>query len=139
MPSKDGWNHNRDHDKIRLGRKEYRNMEEWTRPCAVCGEAFSIFVRANGNGLVNSSFGLRTCQKHRGEKPGVGGVPAPGEFDALRTANATMREELDGLYVRLREVFEELQVCKAKLSAYELQPAMAAIKCEAVQKLPWEL
>ncbi len=127
MPTKDGWTHQRDHDKVQLGRKQYRNMEEWSRPCAVCGEPFSIFTRANGSGVVNSSFGLRTCQSHRGERPGAVGTPATGEVEGLRTANATMREELDGLYSVVRDLRE-------RLSKYELGPAMAA----QAGKMPWE-
>lgn len=148
MPTKDGWTHHIDHEKVTLGRKQYRNMEEWQRPCMVCAEPFSIFVRANGNGMVNSSFGLRTCNAHRGERPGANGTADPGEVAKLRSANATMREELDGLYIRLREVFEELQVSKAKLATYELGPAMAAQAVDfdagrdttnsALPKLPWE-
>jgi hypothetical protein len=118
MASKDGWTHDRDHDKVQLGKKQYRNMEEWARPCAVCGEKFSIFVRANSG--TNSSFGLRTCKVHRGERPGANGMAAPGEVDALRTANATMREELDGLYVQLKEL-------RDRLAKYELPAVMAVV------------
>lgn len=151
MPSKEGWTHDLDHDKITLGRKAYRNMEEWSRPCAVCGEKFSIFVRASG-GVINSSFGLRTCKVHRGERPGAYGSAAPGEVQTLRSANVTMREELTGLYERMREQFEELQVCKAKLASFyaNAEPFVLSpevVGCEPVQnttnsalpsKLPWE-
>ncbi len=116
MPTKDGWTHDRDHEKIKLGKKSYRNMEEWSRPCAVCGEKFSIFVTTGSEG--NSSFGLRTCKTHRGERGG-----APEELQTLRTANATMTAELAGLYVRVRELQE-------RLGKYELAPMMT--------KMPWE-
>lgn len=143
MPSKDGWTHDRDHDKVQLGKKQYRNMEEWSRPCAVCGEKFSIYVRGNApGGLVNSSFGLRTCRTHRGEKPGTAGMPAPGEVDTLRTANATMSEELTGLYARLREQGDTIDMLQDMLSRYELGPAMAAAAAAYVKpvqlKMPWE-
>jgi hypothetical protein len=73
-----------------------------------------------------------------------------------------MSEELQGLYGRVKDQFEEIQVLKAKLAKYELGPAMAAqvhiseigrrpndagIGCDPVQnttngalpsKLPWE-
>lgn len=132
MPSKEGWTHERDHEKITLGKKQYRNMEEWTRPCCVCGEKFAIYTRTNGD-IINSSFGLKTCKPHRGERPGVGGMADPGEVQRLRAANATMTEELEGLYERVRLQFEEIQVIKARLATYELAPAMHAIGCEAVQ------
>lgn len=120
MPSKDGWTQVRDHEKITLGRKTYRNMEEWSRPCAACGAPFEIFVRTNA-GMVNSSFGLRTCKEHRGQKPAPGtSTPLNEEFQRVMMANKIMQEELDGLY--------------ARLAKYELPAAMR----EAAKKMPWE-
>ena len=155
MPSKDGWTLERDHNKITLGKKEYRNMEEWARPCGVCGEKFNIYVRANG-GMVNSSFGLKTCKEHRGQKI-VGGVLDTEELEKLRMANNVMKDELDGLYARNAALFAELQIVKAenatlrnKFAPYELQPAMeraAAFPADIVgqqllqkfkEKMPWE-
>ena len=155
MPSKDGWTLERDHNKITLGKKEYRNMEEWTRPCGVCGEKFNIYVRANG-GMVNSSFGLKTCKEHRGQKI-VGGVLDTEELEKLRMANKVMKDELDGLYARNSALFAEVQILKAenetlrnKFAPYELQPAMerqAALPADVVgqqllqkfkEKMPWD-
>ena len=128
MPSKDGWVHDRDHEKITLGKKQYRNMEEWSRPCGICAEKFSIFVRTNNNGTVNSSFGLRTCKQHRGEKI-TGGIVAADmpAMETLKMANKCMTEELDGLYAENKDL-------KTRLARYELQPAMEA----AQNKMPWD-
>jgi hypothetical protein len=146
MPSKDGWTHERDHDKVTLGRKQYRNMQEWSRPCAICGEKFTIHVRASDD-VVNSSFGLRTCKNHRGQKIGGGVVVATDE--ALRAAYLKLEEthsmlverweglqplydELQQFYgVQLKEIAElkrENADLRTRLSRYELGPRLAAIQ-----------
>lgn len=160
MPSKDGWVNERDHDKITLGKKQYRNMEEWSRPCSVCGEKFAIFVRGNTNS-VNASFGLRTCKEHRGQKTGAPGVVVSSEaVDALKKelaeaydANMETMKTLGGLrrfaneafglsligdainqesvMAAYSKVYGELQALKA---VHELKPALEAIK----NKMPWE-
>lgn len=144
MPSKDGWTLELQHDKVQLGRKAYRNMEEWSRPCGVCGEKFSIFTRAN-EASPSASFGLRTCKPHRGQKIAGGTFVTIGpEIDGLRMANAVMKEELDGLYVRHSDLFAETQELKARLATYELGPAMdnlARYNGADVRpriKMPWE-
>lgn len=124
MPTKDGWSLEREHDKITLGKKQYRNMEEWSRPCAVCAERFSIHTRA---GATSSSFGLRTCKEHRGRVLVAG---EPGELERLKMENSTMRQELDPIYARNRELFEENQQLKARLAKYELP--------EMLKNMPWE-
>lgn len=163
MPSKDGWVNDREHDKVTLGKKQYRNMEEWSRPCAVCGEKFNIFVRANAN-AVNASFGLRTCKEHRGQRVGAAGVViSTEETDTLKKelaeayeANAEMSSSAAGLRRFANEafglslvgpainydsvtaayakVYGDMQELKARLAKYELAPAMEAVK----NKLPWE-
>lgn len=126
MPSKDGWTMDREHEKITLGKKSYRNMEEWSRQCVVCGAKFSIFTRANAESL-NSSFGLKTCEAHRGQRPGtVQGLPDPNEFEKMRAANATMTQELTDLHAYSKALFEDNQRLKARLATYELQGAMEA-------------
>lgn len=140
MPSKEGWTHERDHDKVTLGKKQYRNMEEWSRPCALCGNPFSIFVRT-GAGELNSSFGLRTCKDHRGQKIPGGSVTDGPEIEALRMSNAVMKQELDGAYAQAKTLFEENQVLKARLARYELQGAIQehATNSEPASNLtfPW--
>lgn len=126
MPNKDGWTMDREHEKITLGKKNYRNMEEWSRPCAVCGAKFFIYTQAKASN-INSSFGLKTCAAHRGQRPGaVQGLPDPNEFERLRTANANMTQELAELHPYNKELFEEVQRLKARLATYELQGAMEA-------------
>lgn len=128
---------------VRIKGKEYKNLVEFRRPCQSCGELFSVYVTgkiANGHADSNS-FGLKNCDKHRRNKTGA----ENDEVETLRTANATMAEELRGLYERGRLQFEEIQVLKAKLAVYELAPAMAAVGCETVQNtksgsltFPWQ-
>lgn len=102
----------------------YKNLTRFTRLCAVCGEPFSIFVTAKiAAGQADSnSFGLTTCEKHRRNKTNT------SEVDTLRTANATMKDELAGLYERVREL-------EARLAKYELPAAMRAADVSA--KPPW--
>jgi hypothetical protein len=102
--------------------REYKNLIEFKRPCASCGEPFSIYVTskiANGHADSNS-FALKNCEKHRRNRSAAD----ESEVETLRTANVTMREELTGLYEQVRTQFEELQICKAKLAQYELPAAL---------------
>ena len=121
--------------------KNYKNLTEFSRPCQSCGDAFSIFVTtkiANGHADSNS-FALKNCPKHRRNR-----TPTDeSEVDTLRTANVTMREELTGLYATNKELFDELQVCKAKLAQYELPAALGQAQNgttspSSLPKHPWE-
>lgn len=117
-----------------IGKKTYKDLVEFSRPCATCSELFSIFVTAKiaGGHADSNSFGLKNCTKHRRNKTGAQG----DEVDTLRMANQVMSDELSGLYVRDKEQFAEIQALKARLAGYELQGAMIAV---AVQnKMPWE-
>lgn len=150
--SRDGWTHRADHDSVYINGKQYRNMQEWTRPCVVCGEAVTAYEK---KGMVDASsrFGNRTCKNHRGLLPALergfivwnaelkgivpgascvsGTVPA-AELETLRTANATMKEELDCLYAANKELRE-------KLAKYEPGPALeAAVPAVRTYKLPPE-
>lgn len=66
--TRDGWQHEKDHDSIQLGGRQYRNMKEWSRPCAICGAKYSVFEKA-GSVDANSRFGNKTCDEHRGLLP----------------------------------------------------------------------
>lgn len=63
--TREGWTEVREHDSIYLGSKQYRNMKEWSRPCAICGSRFSAFEKV-GQVDANSRFSNRTCEAHRG-------------------------------------------------------------------------
>lgn len=111
---------------VTIGKKTYKNLIEFTRPCQTCNEPFPIYVTskiANGHADSNS-FGLKNCPAHRRNRTATD----EQEIETLRTANVTMREELTGLYEQMRTQFEELQVCKAKLAQYELGPALEAVE-----------
>lgn len=152
MPSKDGWTLEREHDKITLGKKQYRNMEEWSRPCAVCAEKFFIYVRA-GAQSVNSSFGLRTCKDHRGQRTGaVGSVANDEELAAVKKeldeayeANLELMQQAGGVRKAIHETlglsllgdairYDTVKAAIESLKAkYELQAAVEA----TAKKLPW--
>lgn len=125
--------------------KSYKNLIEFKRPCVTCSQSFSIFVTSKiaGGHADSNSFGLKNCEQHRRNKSIADG----GETDVLRTANVTMREELTGLYVRNKQLFDEAQVLKGRLAVYELSGAMLDI-CRGdlghtsnsvlLPKMPWE-
>jgi hypothetical protein len=159
--NREGWVETAQHDSVQLNGKQYRHMKEWQRPCAICGEKYSVFEKV-GQVDANSRFSNRTCDLHRGLLPAfekgfiawdstvrcvVAGFACTGvgEPDKLRMANSTMKEELAGLYSRNSELFSEVQVLKARLAQYELPAAMRAIGCETVQNTtgsnltyPWQ-
>lgn len=125
--TRDGWTEVVTHTSIVLHGKQYRNMREWCRPCVVCKSNFSSFESA-GRTDANSQFSNKTCPAHRGLLPALergfivwsdslkGIVPGAScvstevpavrseELETLRTANTTMKEELDGLYMQLKEL-----------------------------------
>lgn len=149
MPTRDGWTMDREHEKVQLGRKSYRNMEEWSRQCVVCGTKFSIFTRQNAES-INSSFGLKTCPEHRGQRPTGAGPLEHGDFNCVMMANANMTQELAELHAYAKTLFEENQQLKARLAPYELQGAMEAhadglvssvpqsTTNSVLSKMPWE-
>lgn len=103
-----------------------------TRACATCAAEISIDVtkHALDGSKKNAGLLLRNCPKCRAERKAGGpgsrggnsrptaGVAAPvqatiaagmsqistAELETLRTANATMKEELEGLYMQLKEL-----------------------------------
>lgn len=119
-------------------------------------------------GASSNNFGMKNCEKHRlrrvqhdgrdlGAPAHITGFArvtvengkyiteqaAPGtlaeELERLRTANVTMKAELDNLYPVHKETFEKLQVVeaenvalKARLAQYELPAALAQ-----QNKMPW--
>lgn len=109
-------------NEVKVKNRTYKNLVEFSRPCATCEKPFSIFVTkkiADGHADSNS-FGLKNCPDHRRNKP----IGEAG--DAVQMANNTMKEELAGLYARDKAMFAEIQELKARLAKYELGPAMAA-------------
>jgi hypothetical protein len=109
---------------VTLRGKKYSNLVQYTRPCKTCGAQFSIYVtkRIDAGHADSNSFGYANCEQHRRGRTAADA----GETAQLRTASATMTEELEGLYARNRQIFEELQQVKAKLAQYELPEAMQA-------------
>jgi hypothetical protein len=109
----------------------YIHLYRVTRCCASCQAEISIDVtkQALDGTKKNAGLLLRNCPKCRAARKagGVGSrggtsrptagepVQAPAvdtavneELERLRTANATMKEELDGLYVQLKELREQI-------------------------------
>lgn len=109
------------HDRT-VGNKTYRNLVLFTRPCATCGAKFGIYVTqavAEGH-KSNNNFGLKNCEVHRS------GTADREELSALRFYKQTTAAELTELYARNKALFEELQVCKAKLAQFDLPAMMEA-------------
>ncbi len=115
------------------------------KPCAECGGEMRIDVtKAALEGTAkNAGLHLKRCAVCRAKtqaagtssRPTVEGEQVrleiePNDAEQLRTANATMREELKGLYAQNKEL-------RARLSKYELQPAMEAV-ANGHAKMPWE-
>lgn len=151
--SREGWVHVTDHASTYIEGKQYKHMREWSRPCAICGGAIAAFEKMNTVD-ANSRFSNRTCKEHRGLLPAfekgfiawnkdAGAIVAGGkcknsdgtgeivtadgeELERLRMMVASMKEELDPLYARNKELFAEIQVLKAKMATFLLQPAMEA-------------
>lgn len=130
---------------------DFIHLYRVTRPCATCGAEISLDVtkKALQGFSKNAGLLLRNCPKCRAERknggpgsrggtsrPQTAAAPEPvtdvGELETLRTANATMKTELDPLYARNRELFEEVQALKARLAKYELSP-----ETFAQNKPPW--
>jgi hypothetical protein len=109
-----------------------------TRACANCAAEISLDVTKNAldGSKKNAGLLLRNCPKCRAERkaggPGSRGgnsrpttrsEPTTGtsdELESLRTANATMKEELEGLYAQNKEL-------RQRLASYEpvAQPTTA--------------
>jgi hypothetical protein len=178
--TRDGWTEVATHTSVVLHGKQYRNMREWSRPCVICKSSFSAF-ESSGRADANSQFSNKTCTAHRGLLPAIergfivwsdtlkGIVPgamcvstevptAPnGELEMLRTVNATMKEELEGLYMQLRELREQQRPTSETIGfkpppqpvVYELPPEpltmaestkriQAALAAKNNAKMPWE-
>lgn len=119
--------------------RTYRNLVEFSRPCATCQKPFSILVTnkiASGTADSNS-FGLKNCPEHRRSSVRVDNT----ELETLRMANQTMRQELVGLYQRDKDMFAEVQALKAQIvgiaagSVGEFRFAEGG----SASKMPWEL
>lgn len=114
------------------------------KPCSECGAEMRIDVtKAALEGKVkNAGLHLKRCATCRSRSKALGTVSrprvdgeAPGVLvsvdEALRTTNATMKAELNGLYAEIRELRE-------RLSKYELAPAMETLAANGASKMPWE-
>lgn len=110
----------------------FRNAHRITRECPTCAGTYAIEVTTAAllGSAANHGLALRRCKACRAalkrggveyaarkEQDGTGADIS--ELERLRAANATMKEELSGLYARNKELTE-------KLSLYE------------PKKMPWE-
>lgn len=131
----------------------YVHLYRLTRACATCGAEISLDVTrgALDGTKKNAGLLLRNCPKCRAERKagGVGSrggrsrpvaadaaVAAPAnneELERLRATIATMKEELEGLYVLNKELRDQI-------GQRESAPATAAKAAEPVRtyKLPPE-
>lgn len=128
-------------------RGNYVHLYTLRKPCAECGREMRIDVtKAALEGTAkNAGLHLKRCAICRdaakalrtNSRPHVEGQEGEVALDAaigdvlatLRTANATMKEELEGVYAQNKELRE-------RLARYELTPAMEAVA--SGQRMPWE-
>jgi hypothetical protein len=144
---------------------QYRNMQAWSRPCALCKKEFVAYTP--GNSPADKAPTVTTCEEHRGAPNGISYgwlawdgknvVPGPkmktgGAVDSeeLAEAKALAAEYAEGAMNELQRsgvLKRENDELKAKLARYELQPAMQQAKpfnahellaAETAQKMPWE-
>ena len=135
----------------------YVHLYRVTRPCATCGAEISLHVTkgALDGSKKNAGLLLRNCPKCRAERK-AGGVGSRGgrsrpiaeaapaaavdntELEALRTANATMKEELDGLYTQIKELREKLARYEGGTSVAAPAPVAKAPSPAQTYKLPPE-
>lgn len=89
--------------------RNYKNLVEFTRPCASCSEPFAIYVTpriADGHADSNS-FALKNCEKHRrGLRSEHDSISA--EVVQLRTENRNLRDECNGHLAYIKELEAEL-------------------------------
>jgi hypothetical protein len=157
---------------------DYIHLYRVMRPCATCGAEISLDVtkKALDGTKKNAGLLLRNCPKCRAERK-AGGVGSRGgksrpvagdppghvvassadvteELERLRTANATMKEELDGLYVLLKELRQQqptptaVPIVKSAVQPYRLPPepltmeqstkALRDHQAKNNAKMPWE-
>lgn len=130
---------------IKFWRGNFVHLYTLRKPCAQCGKEMRLDVsKAALDGTAkNAGLHLKRCATCRAaskalgtsSRPHVEGEPPSHTIpisldDALRAANATMKAELDGLYVTVAEL-------RSRLSKYELAPAMEAVANG--HKMPWEV
>lgn len=132
---------------IKWWRGKIMHLYTLYRACAECGAEMRIDVsKAALEGTAkNAGLHLKRCTTCRAKTRALGATSRPrveGEVipkhafsaapatdaETMRTANATMKEELAALYKTVGELRE-------RLSKYELAPAMAAV---ANGRMPWE-
>jgi hypothetical protein len=105
--------------------KSYKNLVEFKRPCATCGEPFSIFVTnriASGHADSNS-FGLKNCEQHRR------GGRTNAEEQAKDLAIRNLRDECESHLAYIQELKAELALYKPPTAQEVLQPQ---------NKMPWQ-
>ena len=118
--TRDGWSLKTDHQTVQIDGKQYRNMREWIKPCAICGAHITMFDKQGATAL-NSGFGMKTCTAHRGLMPAfekqllawdakfnrlIAGPALSGAATVLPPAELT---ELESLRMYKNTVSEELK------------------------------
>ena len=152
-------------------RGKYLHLYRLRKNCAQCGKEMIIDVTkaAIVGTAKNAGLHLTRCPGCRGASKGEGGtsrptvksepMPAAGnnELEMLRTANATMKEELEGLYMQIKELREQIlrggpaprQAASKPMQEYKLPPEpltmaestkriQAALAAKNNVKMPWE-
>lgn len=125
-------------------RGKHLHLYRLRKNCAQCGKEMILDVTkaAIAGTAKNAGLHLTRCPQCRNASKAEGGTSRPttrsefttptndNELDALCTANATMKEELKGLYIQIKELRE-------RLAGYEGGMPIAA-RTPAPRKLPPE-
>ena len=115
-------------------RGKHLHLYRLRKNCAQCGKEMILDVTkaAIAGTAKNAGLHLTRCSECRAVSKEGGGTSRPttarseptpaadsAELEALRTANVTMKEELDGLYMQNKEL-------RQRLASYEPAPAEKA-------------
>lgn len=149
-PLPDGWSGG--DAVVKFWRGNFAHLYRVTRPCKTCDAEISIDVTKAAllGTKQNTGLALRNCPTCRaarkaggvgsrggtsrplaegGTPPAVAATPPVVAVtdETLLMANQVMKEELDGLYLVVKEL-------RDRLAQYELQPAVR----RAAENMPWE-
>jgi hypothetical protein len=168
MRDREGWEKGNSGEQVVNG-KTYKNLTQFTRKCATCGEPFSIYVtRKIASGHADSnSFGLKNCERHRRNKT-VDDSNSMAELREELKGMQELREEwsavwkichpllspfglvgvdtfgaaAQAMYAKHKETFDRLQVVEAENVVLRAQLAkydLPAAFAQQQNKMPWEL
>lgn len=105
---------------------QYRNMQAWSRPCALCRKDFVAYTP--GNAPADKPPTVTTCEEHRGAPNCItygwlawdGKNVVPGRRMKAADSSAPENEELKGMQENLAEWASVWKTCYPMLSPFGL-------------------